>query len=221
MTQPTPHATTGHRHQPGGQRTWVVTYCDMITILIACFICIVTFASRESEKHAKRRDALLNGTGGTGVVGPELKGLDRNAVVLLYRPPSARLGVPGSLTPPLWSDPSLEPPAELLRVLDDPTLGTLANSYTLRVPVDMLFQTDGQLSAAGTRLLHAIAKNVGPLPYDLHILADDPRHLARAMVLSQHFARRETIHPGRLGVGVREALGAGGAYLWLVFFRNS
>jgi flagellar motor protein MotB len=107
------HAKHGKGHKDGHGAgahggTWLVTYCDMITLLIAFFIAIITFASQESgnQKYPKMRDSILYGAGGSGVAGSPHQGTDHDAVVwrqfLMAAQPA------GSKTPPLYTDPSLD-----------------------------------------------------------------------------------------------------------------
>src|SRR5262249_21869858 len=78
---------------------WIVTYSDMITLLMACFIMIITFSTKEKEGYSRKRDSLIGGGGGTGLAGPSGQGRDRDAVVWLMHPLLARLAETGSELP--------------------------------------------------------------------------------------------------------------------------
>ena len=80
---------------------------------------------------------------------------------------SSRVAEDGSEMPSLYADPSPNLAAEVLRSLETPVLGTLADSYVMRVPIGLLFTTTAVLTPAGTLLLHAVAQNIRHLPYDL------------------------------------------------------
>ncbi len=207
-------------HGGGHGTTWIVTYSDMVTLLIACFIMIITFSSKETEKYGKKRDSVLYGAGGTGAAGANQDGLDLDAVVWRTRPPLARLGQGGSEMPPLYSDPALSSPADMLHSLETTKIGTLLDSYAMRVPLAMLFQSDGRLSPPGAWILHAVANNVRSLPYDIQVQVEDPGHVAKAVTLAQHFARQEAIHPGRVGVGLRESGDPLKTSVWFVYVRH-
>src|SRR5690242_8089265 len=137
---------------------WIVTYSDMITLLMACFIMIITFSSKEKENFAKKQDSLIGGTGGVGVAGPLKQGADSD--LWRMRPPLARQTQVGSEMPPQYSDPAFQSTGELLRGLEGSALGTLADSYSLRIPLRLLFQKDTELSPSGRQLLHAVARNL-------------------------------------------------------------
>src|SRR5207253_2666337 len=148
----------GHGHGSGHEGgAWIITYCDMITLLIAFFICIVTFSSRESgnQKYAKMRDSVLYGEGGTGTAGDPVKGADQDAVLWRQVLISASRGSNGSRVPPRYSNPSLNATQKVLGMMEEPTVGTLADSYSLRMPLTLLFDSAGQLTPTGRALLSA------------------------------------------------------------------
>jgi hypothetical protein len=217
------HGTGGAKHQEGHGGGhgggWLVTYCDMITLLIAFFICIVTFASRESgkEQHPRKRDSLLYGTPGTGLAGGKQAGSNRESIVWRQLPVAAQPQRPGADVAPLYSDPELDATAAALHLLESPTIGTLAESYSMRVPMGLLFTADGQLTPSGEQLLSAVAGSLRRLPYDILIQVDDARYTPRAVALAQHLARREGIAPFRLGAGVRESPEPWNASVWFLY----
>ncbi len=217
----------GHKggHDAGGHGghscRWIVTYSDMITLLMACFIMIITFSSKEPEKYSKRRDSLAGGVGGSGSAGPEREALERDAVAWRIRPPKARLTDNGSEMPPLYSDPAeAVTAAEALHALESPAPGSLRNSYTLGMPIGLVFTPDGAVSPAGARLARALAHTVWPLPYDVHVRVDDRRDLPRAVRLVQYLVRQEGIFPGRLGAGVSEGGDRLGGWLRIDLVRQ-
>jgi len=210
----------GHGGGGGHGGSWIVTYSDMITLLMAMFICIITFSSREPERYSKKRDSLMYGEGGTGIAGKMSSSLEQDAVVWRKRPVSARAGQHGSEMPPLYSEPALEATAAVLRRLDGPLAGTLADNYALRVPLAVLFGPDGTVSAAGKELLASVARNLRQLPYDIAFQFDDARDLPRGVRLCQHLAEEQGIPPSRLAVGVREGPREWSSSVWITFARR-
>ena len=182
---------------------WLVTYCDMVTLLMACFIMVITFGNKEPDKYSPLHGSLVGGKGGSGPAGVEKKAFDRAAVVWRFRSQMGRIGEEGSEMPSLYADPSPEASADLLQHLSGAPLGTLADSYSVRVPTGLLVDSNGQLMSGGVQLLHVIAQNLRRLPYDIRFLVDDARNISQAITLCQHMAQQEAIHPGHLGVGVR------------------
>ncbi len=193
----------GHGGGHGGN--WLVTYCDMITLLIAFFICIVTFAAKDSgnQQHPRKRDALIDGPGGTGVAGDKQAGPNCESIVWRQLPISARSERPGAAQAPLYSDPELEATAQALHLLETSAAGTLADSYAMRVPLSTMFTDDGKLSESGADLLGVVANSLRRLPYDIHVQADDPKNVPRAVAIARHLMSRGGLAAHRLGVGSR------------------
>ncbi len=184
---------------------WLVTYCDMVTLLMACFIMVITFGNKEPEKFSRQRGSLAGGKGGAGSAGQDKKTIDKAAVVWRIRSPMSRVSEDGSEIPSLYGDPSPDLAAEFLRSLETPVIGTLADDYAMRVPVGFLFDNQGRLTPAGTHLLHAVAQNIRRLPYDLRFLVDDPSAVTLGISICQQLAEKEGFHPGRLSTGVKAA----------------
>jgi hypothetical protein len=199
---------------------WLVTYCDMVTLLMACFIMVITFGNKEPDKFSPEHRSLVGGKGGSGPAGPEKRALDRAAVVWRLRSPLSRISEGGSEMPSLFADPSPELAADVIGRLDGPTHGTLADSYRMRIPSGLLFDGEGHPTPAALQLLHAVARNVQRLPYDLCFQVDDARTAPQAIGLCQHLAQKEGIHPGRLGVAIRSSAEPWNPSVWLVFVRQ-
>jgi len=208
----------GHGGHEGG--SWIITYCDMVTLLIACFICIITFASSEKEKYGRKRDSLLFGTGGIGIAGPPADGQDLDSVVHRERPLSARLGQNGSEVLPLHSSPGLEAAAEAIRQLEGPVLGTLQDSYSLQLSLKLLLGPDNKLTDVGRGILQAIAANVRNLPYDIYFQVADSEALPKAVLFTTFLGTQQGIPPGRMGIGVRPGGSSSPDSVWLFFSRQ-
>jgi hypothetical protein len=202
----------------GHGSSWIVTYSDMITLLMACFIMIVTFGTKERDKHSRRKDSLLDGKGGAGAVGPA-EGTPRDSVLVRISPLDRQM-LRGSEAPPLYSDPVLDDVEGALRALETTPLGTLADNYALRVPVAFLFAAPDRLSESGARLLQWVARTVRQLPYDVQVQASDARLVPQAVKVSQYLFQFASLSPVRLGVGVRAQPGGDGDYLYLALLRN-
>jgi hypothetical protein len=198
-----------------------VTYSDMITLLMACFIMIITFSSKESEKFNKKRDSLAGGPGGSGAAGDPKSGLDSDSVVWRLRPPSARVSKNGSEMPALYSDPAMEATAaEVLKALEGPPIGTMRDSYTIRVPGPLLFLDDKALAPSGVRILGAAAHMVRPLPFDVLIEVEDPEALPKAVLAASYLEHQQGLIPARLGVGCHAPSAGVDHAVWLVFSRQ-
>ena len=210
----------GHGGGHGG--SWLITYCDMITLLITFFICIVTFASKENGKqqHPRKRDSLLYGTNGTGIAGGKQISMNHDSILWRQLPISAQPERSGSEMPPLYSDPELDAANKALNLLEGPTIGTLADSYAMRVPFGLVFTADGKLSPSGVELLGHVASNLRRLPYDIDLQVDDPKNLPRAVTAAQDLVNKEGLAPYRIGVGYRSSPEPWNPSLWLLYAQR-
>ncbi len=192
----------GHGGGHGG--SWLVTYCDMITLLMAFFICIMTFASQECGKadHRKLRDSVLYGTPGTGVAGPAMKPIEQDSYVWRKVLLSSNPAKAGSPVPPLYSDPTLDLTRRALMMLEEAPEVVLSDSYTVTVPVGMMFDDKTRLTSSARELLHVVANNIRTLPVDLHVQVTRSDQLPRALAITQYLQRQESMPPGRLGIGL-------------------
>jgi hypothetical protein len=202
--------------------SWLITYCDMITLLMACFIMIITFGSKEQDKYSPQKDSVLEGPGGNGWVGVAQRSMDRESVVWRQRPPLGRTSRQGSEKAPSYSQPADVVGAEVLKNLaNSKKLGNLSDNYDLDIPVDTLFTPQGNLSSSGKQLLHATAANIRDLPYDMFIEASQPSDLPRLIKINQYLAEQEQIFPGRLAIGFRPTSNQQRApFISLLFLRQ-
>jgi chemotaxis protein MotB len=202
----------------GGHGGWIVTYSDMITLLMTMFIVIVTFGSKDKDNYHKKTDSLVGGKGGAGAAGDAAKGADRNSVQVRVSP----LGRPvlrGSETAPTYSDPSTEAIESVLNNLTEPAPGKLSDNFQLKVPVAFLFKDDG-LSEAGMRAMKNLSEAVFDLPYDIQVQVSEANGLPRAARITQYLFQGGSIHPGRLGVAVRPGERGAQDVVWLILMRN-
>jgi flagellar motor protein MotB len=209
----------GHGGGHGGG--WIVTYSDMVTLLMTFFICIITFGTRETENYIPSKGTLVGTADGSGVMGAIAKtSLQRDAVVWRPRYQHARLSANGSEIAPMYKDPSPETAASILRALEDAAAGRLSDDFVIRLPLALLFEKEDRLSASGVRVLHAIAVNLRELPYDLRFQVGRDEDIARAVKICGLFMMCERYEPARLAVGTRPATGGDSESLWLVLARQ-
>jgi flagellar motor protein MotB len=210
-----PPSATGHGN------TWIITYSDMVTLLMACFICIITFSSKETEPFASKQNSFLEGTGGKGIAGEMAKNrLERNAVVWRLRLHQAHAGEAGAEMAPMYQNPSLEISTQILQALEKALPGRLTDNFAIRLPVSLLFEKADRLSASGVRLLHVLAVNLRDLPYDWQFQIAQDEHIVQAVKLCGYLATREGYEPARLAVGGRPPVAGEDDSIWLVLARQ-
>jgi hypothetical protein len=214
----------GHGDHGGGGGhggSWIVTYSDMITLLMAFFICIITFASKETEKYATKKDSLMGNGGGSGLASAGARGsVELDSAVWRLRLHQARVREKGAEISPMYQDPSMEASAQILRALEDAAPGRLRDNFAVRLPRSLLFDKGERLSSSGVRLLHAIAVNLRDLPYDLQFRVGQDEHMAQATRLCTYLASQESYEPARLAVGARPPARSDVDSIWLVLVRQ-
>ena len=181
------------------KNTWLVTYSDMVTLLMAFFLCLLTFSS-------------LAGLRKRG-------GLERDSVV--WRPrlqPTAAADAEAALEP-LYRDPAKDSTDHILQALERAAGTPSADNFAIRLPLSLLFNTDEQLSSSGMRLLHALADNLRDLPWDLQFQVNHTDDTRRAVQLCHFLLSKEGYEPARLAVGARPTRAGERDFVWLVLCR--
>ncbi len=199
---------------------WIVTYSDMITLLMTLFIVIVTFGSKEQDRGSKKLDSVAGGMGGTGAAGPTGQGIGRDSVMVRMSP-LGRMVYSGSQTPPQYADPSSDPAGAALKALKEAPLGQLSDNFAFRVPWSFMFDTAGKLSPSGMTLLRSVASAVRRLPFDVQVRVGKRSQTPAAAKVAQYLFSEASLFPGRLGVAVCPPEdGAAEDEMLLVLLRN-
>jgi chemotaxis protein MotB len=192
------------KHEEGGGghgAKWIVTYSDMITLLMTLFIVIVTFGSKEQDRGSKKLDSVVGGEGGTGAAGPTGQGIGRDSVMVRMSP-LGRTAYRGSETPPMYADPGTEAAGAAMKALKEKPLGQLSDNFAFRVPSSFLFDSSGKLSASGTTFLRSVANAVRRLPFDIQVRVSSKARAASAAKAVQYLFAEASLFPARLGVAI-------------------
>jgi hypothetical protein len=214
------HGKHKHAGHGGGGHggSWIVTYSDMITLLMAFFIAIITFSSKDnSGKQTSANNSFVPGLGGPGVAGPAHKG-GAEAESVVWRPrfrlgPSAAAGAEFAS---VYRDPAEDASAAILRALAAAPPAALKDGFDVRLPLSLFFSgSSDRLTASGESILRAVAANLRDLPYDFEFRVPDGSQVRRAVAVCTFLSSRGGVHPGRLAVGVRDG-GEDPYAAWLV-----
>lgn len=188
---------------PGDIPSWIMTFSDVITLLMTFFILLLTFATDEPESFERMQVALFGGGGATGIAGKSHGPLEKDTVLMRERPRSGRLAMEGSEMPPIHSDPAYESLAKGIAGLEEEEQKkdiTLSNE--MKVPLAMLFSDDGEITDLGRQQLRMLANHLRKQPTEVAFQVNTPEDLSSALVLAQQLVDK-SILPGRIGVGQR------------------
>ncbi len=129
--------------------SWIMTFSDVITLLMTFFILLLTFATDEPEKFERMQVSMFKGGGALGIAGPAASPLDKDSLLVRERPRAGRITTRGSEMPPLNSDATTESLAEGIAGLEEEEQRELSTNHSVAIPLVLLFSADGELSPRG------------------------------------------------------------------------
>ncbi len=181
--------------------SWLMTFSDVITLLMTFFILLLTFATSEPEKFEQMQVSLFGGGGAMGIAGDVQKPLDKDAVLMRKRPDSGRITTRGSEMPPVNADPTLEGLAKGIAGLESSEQRELSTQHALTVPVSLMVDEKGRPTPLGVQQLRMLARHMRKQPIDVQFLVSNPDDVQRTLGLASYLFEHEGILPGRLAVG--------------------
>lgn len=187
----------------GDVPAWFMTYSDVITLLMTFFILLLTFASQEPEKFERVKVSMFGGGGSEGIAGRKKDAMDRESVVLRYRPEKSRLSSNGTETPPLNEDATRDGLGEGLKSLEEDT--ELAGSQRVKFAATMstFLASDGQITPRGQAELAAMAKQMVRFKMQLSISVPAKSDIPGAIRIAHQFNFGHGVALGSVDVSVQ------------------
>lgn len=143
---------------PGDIPAWVMTFSDVITLLMTFFILLLTFSSMEPEAHRDMMQTILPGSMGVASVSQSPN--PKDAVLFRQRSYAGRTTNRGSEMPPVNTAPTLTAMSKGLAGLTDEEKRELSTTHTLRFPWSSLIDGEGKLTNVGKQRLRMLAFQV-------------------------------------------------------------
>ena len=199
--------------------SWIMTFSDVITLLMTFFILLLTFATNEPEMLQLMQVSMFSGGGALGIASRMDSVNDKNSLLVRERPRSARLTLRGSEMPPINSDATTESLAEGIAGLEDEEQRELSTNHSVTIPLALLFSSDGELSSPGKLSARMLARQMRGQPLDVVLLVGDKSELPKAQHLASHLFEEQSIQPGRIGVGLDNGTNVDPGKLRLVLTR--
>jgi hypothetical protein len=181
--------------------SWLMTFSDVITLLMTFFILLLTFATAEPEQFEQMQAAMFGGGGALGLAGPAQRPTERDTLLIRTRPPASRITAEGSEIPPIDSDPAYESLARGVAGLDDLLERPMASQHAMYLPLSLVFTSDGTISSFGEWPLQMIARKMQTGPMTAAFFVAREQDLERAGQLANRLFEGESIPADRLSVG--------------------
>ena len=186
---------------PADIPSWLMTFSDVITLLMTFFILLLTFATNEPEKFERIQVSMFGGGGATGMAAEAQGPLDHDALLLRQRQRSGRISQVGSEMPPIHSDAVTESLSKGVAGLENDEMRELSTQHGVMIPWSLFVTSDGEVTPLGRQHLKMVAKHMRRQPIDADFLVADTSQFAHAQKLASYLFEEEGIQPGRLGIG--------------------
>lgn len=180
---------------------WVMTFSDVITLLMTFFILLLTFATNQPETFDRVQVAMFGGGGAKGIAGKS-DGMEKDSLLMRQRARTGRMTQMGSEMPPIYSDPTLETLDAGIAGLEDDEQRILSTTHYIELPMASVVTKVGELTAAGKQRLRMIAVQMRKLPLHLQIMVGDESSLDRAIQVAAFLTGEERMPEPTIGVGV-------------------
>jgi len=196
--------------QAPGAPEWMVTFSDIVTLLVTFFVLMLTFSSMEEEVFGMFADSIV-GRGLEGVILSSAS--DDEALLDRERLVSANASDSGSDMPSVFDDPKMESKSEIVTNPRALRVFRVGQARVVSVPSRLVFLGHTtSLSPAGKKLLAMIAEFSRGAAQDMFVCegpvgaqgaASEAVQLARARNAIEHLSRSGVADRGRLLLGTK------------------
>ncbi len=162
---------------------WFITYSDVITLLMTFFILLLTFATSEPENFERMQVSLFGGGGAGGIAGETVGPMEKDTVLVRERPRASRMTARGSEMPPLSSDPTYESLKSGVSGLTEEEHRDVAKNYAINMPLAVLVDQDGEVTAQGKQNMHMLALQLKKLQHTVALQVSASEYIPRALKL--------------------------------------
>ena len=190
---------------PADVPVWLMTFSDVITLLMTFFILLLTFATSEPEKFERMQISMFQGGGAMGIAAEAKSPQDLNALLMRKRPKSGRITTRGSEVPPIAKDPTTESLAKGIAGLEEEEHRDLSTTHAMVLPLRFFFASDGSLSTKGKVSARLLARQMRNQPLVLRFSVSDRKELILGQRLASHLYEDHDVRPGRIGVSLNRS----------------
>lgn len=180
---------------------WVMTFSDVITLLMTFFILLLTFASNQPETFDRMQVAMFGGGGAKGVAGTS-DGMDKDDLLMRERSRAGRIAPEGSRSPPTYSDPALSTLDKGMAGLELEEHRVIGTTHHVYQSLDQLVNDKGEITARGKQQLALLGRQLRKRPLHAEFVAHDESSLPMAISVVDYLVTNQSIPPAQVGVGV-------------------
>ena len=183
--------------------TWIMTYSDVITLLMTFFILLLTFSTNEPEQFERMQVSMFGTAGAAGFAGPVE--ISKESLFSRVPPRAARMTVRGAEMPPIHQDTSGESVKQGLTGLEETKLAHSSRQHVFQVSTTLLVDADGNISTLGLQILRLFARQLAAFPYDFHVQVDRGDDIPAALSFAQFLINHQKLAPGRVGISLAKS----------------
>ena len=181
--------------------SWLMTFSDVITLLMTFFILLLTFATNQPETFERMQVSMFAGGGASGIAGPAQTPLELDAIIMRQRSRAGRITQRGAEMPPINTDPVLNSLSSGLKGLEESERRELATQHAASIPVSQLVNDDGKITSLGQQQLKMLARHVRRKPFDVKLVASENDALDRTHTLAWSLHADHGVEIHKVSVG--------------------
>jgi len=191
--------------ESGNVPVWFMTYSDVITLLMTFFILLLTFATSEPETFEQMKVTLFGANGATGFASDRNSPIEKDSVVMRYRPDSSRLTSRGSETAPMYEEPVTNSMDKGLEGLDEAEQYPIAQNYAVKTDLKLMLDSAGRVTPTGRQRMRMLARQLKRGPHDVTFQVATKEQVEQATALATFMSDEWNVDPSRVGVGLYHA----------------
>lgn len=198
---------------------WVMTFSDVITLLMTFFILLLTFSSNQPATFDRMQVAMFGSGGATGFAGAA-DGMDKDDLLMRERPRSARVAPEGSKMAPTYTDPALSSMDKGIKGLELEEYRVIGTTHHVHQSLRQLVNAKGALTEQGKKQLALLGRQLRKRPLQVEFMVNDDSSLALAINIAEHLIANQGIPSAQVGVGVASHQVAPGQVLMVISNRG-
>lgn len=176
---------------------WLMTYSDVITLMMTFFILLLTFSTTEKENFERLQVAMFSGGSSSGFAGRDKNNQD--SMLYRERPRTARQTARGAEMPPMDEDPTLEALRKGLKSLEEePRDPSSSRAMTMSLP--LLVDSEGVITNRGKQTMRMLAIQLRRFPLSIRMQVTEDDEISHAIALALNLTEKQAILPGRIAV---------------------